>query len=712
MLGFVFAGHRGGENMSASTDDKASLRTDGHWFLVCFLLAFGFHFWGMTVGWQSKNLPGNEFRQTQTAISSYWIEANDDFSLAYPTPILGKPWSIPMEFPLYQWTTVMVHRTSNWSLTKSGRAVSIGCFYLTLPAVFLALRRWRVAPAHRWAVLAVIVTCPFYIYFTRGVLIETMALMFSWWFWVAFERAVTDRSKAWLMVAMVAGAGAGLVKVTTYLLYLLPAAVWACNRLWRNRRGEWRVDLGWMSAAVALPFAVTLWWLHFADATKAENPLATFIVSDNLTEFNLGTNATRFSGEMWLTKLHMVAQNVTWLPLLIVGGLLMAGPARRRWREICACVGWFASVLLLFPVLYALHDYYYAANAMLLLTAVGLVVVALIESPVASGIKVSLLAIVLLSQGWRYVEYYYPSQSAVSIGGDGLTRSLQAVTRPEDVIVVWGQDWSSITPYYARRKAVMLRDDVAQDTAQVEAALRNIADEKIGAVVISGDRSGADNLIALFSQYGVGRRPTYLCNGTKVFLPPEREPDAVKALLTQPQAGVTIAPGVDVPRRNLADRWVDFADLWPWEKTPFQAMEPKPMRFYSQFGPNADGSSGVLQFGAHPVTRLVFSLPAGRRILRSSLQMKLDAYRSDLSDSDATDGVDVSLYAIASDGSRQLLASRFFNPRTIREDRGELRPLEFVFSLERAGEVELDFTPGPESNLTRDWIELGPLQID
>lgn len=666
----------------------------------------------MTVGWQSKNLPGNEFRQTQTAISTYWIEAENDFSPAYPTPILGKPWSIPMEFPLYQWITVVIHRLTDWSLTKSGRAVSIACFYFTLPAVFLLLRRWQVASAHRWAVLAVILTCPFYIYFTRGVLIETMALMCSLWFWVAFERAVIGRSKGWLILAVISGAGAGLVKVTTFMLYLLPAAAWAIGRLWRNRRSEWRIDFGWMVATVVLPFAATLWWLHFADASKAENPLATFIVSGNLTEFNLGTNETRFSGQMWLTKLHLIAENLTAVPILIAMGILLAGPARRRWREVGACAVWFMSALLLFPVLYTLHDYYYAANTALLLVALGLVIVALAESQVARWIKVSVLLMILTTQGWRYLEYYYPSQSAVSIGGDGLTRSLQAVTDPRDVIVVLGQDWSSITPYYARRKAVMLRDDAARDPNLVEAALANLDGEKIGALVIVGKRDGEQWLIDRAEARGLDRRPTYLWHDARVYLPREREAGAVEALLRHSFPGVSIAPGVDVPKRDHANHWVNYADLWPWERTPFEAMTPKPVRFFSQFGPAADGSRGVLMFGGHPETRLVFALPAGEHVLRGSLQLGLDAYRNDLKDNEATDGVEVMLSALGADGSREVLATRYFDPRHNLDDRGERRPLEFSFALEQAGEVELALLPGPAGNLTRDWIKLGPLVIE
>ncbi|MES1167626.1 MAG: hypothetical protein ABUL61_00510, partial [Oleiharenicola lentus] len=153
------------------------------WIFSVFAAALVFGLWGFSVGWQSRNLPGIEFRQAQTALSIHYIQEERNFSIDYPTPVLGKPWSIPMEFPLYQWTAALIGDATGYSATKSGRLVTIACFYLMLPAVWLLLGRWQVAPGRRWMTLAVIVSSPFYIFYGRGVFIETMALMFSLWFW-------------------------------------------------------------------------------------------------------------------------------------------------------------------------------------------------------------------------------------------------------------------------------------------------------------------------------------------------------------------------------------------------------------------------------------------------------------------------------------------------------------------------------------------------
>lgn len=685
-------------------------RGEGRLALALFLACLGFHAWGMTVGWTSRNLPGGEFRQAQTALSAHWIKADRDFSLAYPTPVVGKPWSVPMEFPLYQWTVVVTSELTNWSLTKAGRAVSIACFYLALPAVFLLLARWRVAIAHRWLVLAVVVSCPFYIFYTRGFLIETMALMFSLWFWVGFERGVGGRSKTWLAVAVIAGAGAGLVKVTTFMLYLLPAAWWAAARLWAARRGAWKTDFAWMTAAVAVPFAATLAWLRFADAVKARNPLGVEFTSGNLTAFNFGGPGDRWSPELWATKAGIVAGELSWLPAMLGCALLVPLVARSRWREILACLAWFASVLVVFPVLYAHHEYYYAANTVLLLLAMGLALVALAERGVARWLVWTCAVAIVAGQGWRYMERYHPVQSAYSPGGDGLTTSLRALTNPGDVIVALGQDWNSMTAYYSQRRAVMLREHVGRDAGRVERALAALDGEKIGALVIVGQPDGQQWLIDRASVRGIGREPVYLWRDARVYLPQARRAELAEAVLEHAFHEVSLAPGVEVPQPRLAARWVDVGALPKRHQHFFRGMRPRPVRLWASFGPALDASSGTPLYGAHPVTRLVFSLPAGRHVLKASLQMGVDAYRSDLEDSEATDGVEVSLHQVAPVG--RALAGRYFNPRTNAGDRGALRPLEFAFTLEQAGEVELYFGPGPAGRDTRDWIQLGPLTIE
>jgi hypothetical protein len=348
----------------------------------------------------------------------------------------------------------------------------------------------------------------------------------------------------------------------------------------------------------------------------------------------------------------------------------------------------------------------------LLLVAMGLALVALVESRAPRWLAAVAVALVLLGQAGRYLTWYYPGQRLISFGGDELSVSLRMVTNPRDVIVILGQDWNSMTPYYAQRRAVMFRDDIVQDRPRVERSLDGLAGEKIGALVVVGNPEGALGLIDAAEARGINPQPIYVWRDARVFLPLARRDELVNTLLDASFGEVRLAPGVQAPRTDLAGRWFDLASLRRREQIPFNGMQPRPVRFFARFGPTMDGSSGQPMYGAHPVSRLVFALPAGRHVLRSSLQMKLEAYRLDLPDKDASDGVEVSLFALGTGGERKQLATRYFDPRHNKDDRGNLRPLEFAFTLPVAGEVELFFGPGPAGRDTRDWIELGPLKIE
>ena len=117
----------------ANRHDRSWLR---HWPKLALFVALGLHAWLVSANWSSRFLAGHEFRQGQTALSAFFIAHDQDYSLAYPTPVFGPPWSIPMEFPLYQWATAWLSTKTQWSIVESARALNLACFYLTLPAVF------------------------------------------------------------------------------------------------------------------------------------------------------------------------------------------------------------------------------------------------------------------------------------------------------------------------------------------------------------------------------------------------------------------------------------------------------------------------------------------------------------------------------------------------------------------------------------------------
>jgi hypothetical protein len=120
----------------------------------------------------------------------------------------------------------------------------------------------------------------------------------------------------------------------------------------------------------------------------------------------------------------------------------------------------------------------------------------------------------------------------------------------------------------------------------------------------------------------------------------------------------------------------------------------------------------VALFGAHPVTRLRFALPAGTHRLTTTFLINPDAYEHLPDNTQPTDGVEVSLLSVPAPGEPQVIFyQRLFTPATTWRDRGT-QAIDVRFTLPAAGEIELFVGPGPDGQDGRDWASLGPLQID
>ncbi len=681
--------------------------------LLLFCAALVFHVWGATVGWTTLNLPGCEFRQTQTAISAFFIRQEHNFSLAYPTPVLGKPWSIPLEFPLYQWTVVWVADGLGMPLTQAGRTVSLACFYLALPALYLLLARIGLTRARRLLVLGLVVTCPLYIYYARAFLIETMALMFGAWFLQGYVQAVEKRNWMWLAVAGLAGTGCGLVKVTTFLFFLLPAFLWTLWWFWTDWHQPARVRaLGgrflWCSLAVAGPFAASIWWVHFTDAIKALSVAGQFLISDRLTGYNFGTGV-RFSPDLWRQHWHVLTHDLTTVPVLCGCTLVALVFARRWWWLIGLLVMFFFAVQLIFPILYAWHEYYYVASAFTLMVAFGLAVCGAFESRMP---RVAAWAVALAVYGLQagdYLTYYYPDQKAISEGGDNLTRALRQVMAPREVMVIAGNDWSSLTPYYAQRRALMIRLSLEHTWDMIEPAFAQLQDEDVTALVLFGDQSRNQTLIDLAARYfHIDPRPAFRWRNVVVLLHDQVRPFAAALLQNVPEITLLDPPASasnPLLRHDLAT-----AGLLRRYQDNFQGMTPRPFKFYTTFGTDPFEYDGRKFFSAHPDTRLWFKIPGGPRTFSAEVTILPEAYSPKIAEADRSDGIEIRLEEERPDGVRALLFSQMINPRDVASDRG-LRRIEHAFVLAHAGVVVLTVGPGPHGNYARDWAMLGSVEI-
>ena len=689
------------------------------WMTVAVVsLLLGFHAWGVSVGWRNSSMYGNEFRQTQTAITALFIQRDHDFSLAYPTPVLGKPWSVPFEFPLYQWTVVAVSDVTGLSLMHAGRVVSMVCFYLSLPAIWLLLGWLGIAGSRRLLALGTVLTCPLYIFYARAFLIETMALMFSLWFLYAYLTAVERRSWIWLVVANGAGVGAGLVKVTTFMLYLIPAGVWSLAWLWRDRParpgnqgwGKAVRTAGWIAAATALPFAATYGWIRFTDGVKALNPSSRDLVSSAMNSYNFGTWETRFSAAVWSQHVQIMFADVisvTVFALAAALGLLYAG----RWKaRIAWCVGLFVAVQALFPLLYAWHEYYFVANGVLLMAAMAFVICGLLESAAPRAVVWVLILGLFAGQIAQYAVHSYPLQAHERGGPTDLTRALRVVTEPADVLVIAGEDWASMTPFYAQRRALMIRRDKDVDRAYLAEAFARLKGEKVAALVLDGAQRDNHGLRELATRcFDIDPQPVFTYGTATVYLARRQRTSAITVLRTTYFRDLVLLGHGGTGSDPFTRRDVPITELLPIQRELFADMSPMPVRFYTTFGWSLAEIAGEKFVGAHPDCRLWFRVPPGTRSIAAKFWITPGAY-ADLAPGTATDGVEFAVYEQRADGSKRQLFDRLLDPVANVVDRG-MQALHIDVQVEPGSEVLFETGPGRNRNYSRDWAAWGPITI-
>lgn len=681
---------------------------------ILFVVLLVFSAWGIGVGWRSMNLPGCEFRQTQTAVSAYFIQKENNFSLAYPTPVLGKPWSIPMEFPLYQWTVVGVSNGTGMALTQAGRAVSAVCFYLGLPAFYLLLGRLGLTHPRRLLALGFILSCPLYIYYARSFLIETMAVMFGAWFMLAYVRSVEQRNFGWLLLAAVTGVGCGLVKVTTFLFFLMPAFVWTL--CWFRKDWQQSAEVRfraltrrvlWCALAVALPFAASIWWVNYSDAIKARSVAGAFLQSGPMSAYNWGYGV-RFSADVWRQHWEILFNEITSVTVLVSSGLIALFFARRWWGVILVLVGSFFVVQIMFPVLYAWHAYYYVANALALMLAFGLAVCGLCESRLPRWAVWLLVWGLYGMQAWSYLSFYYPDQKRIVMSGSNLTEALRRITAPDDVLVISGNDWSSMTPFYAQRRAYMVRQNLETTWSVILPAFEQLQGEDVTALVLHGDQSNNQMLIDSAARYfQIDPRPAFRWRDVTVLLHEQLRPQAPALLRDVPE--IELLNPAASGENPLLRHEVEVAKVLPRLRTDFSQIKPTPFKYYATFDITQFEHEGGRVYGTHPDTRFWFKVAAGRHVFTAKAGLVPSAY-GEVAYPDQSDGVEVRLEQEMPDGSKVLLFAKTINPRDSAADRG-LLPIEQAFELPHDGVIVLSVGPGPQGNYARDWAVLGQIEI-
>jgi hypothetical protein len=401
------------------------------------------------------------FRQTQTALSAYWMWRGGPW-FAYETPVLGYPWAVPFEFPIYQ-ALVAALRTAGVSIDIGGRLLSFGFYLGCLWPLWLFFRTTKLPQTAFLATGSLLLWSPIYIYWSRTVLIESCALFFCLLWLALLARFLQTATAGSLIGAMLAGLAGILCKVTTFpavaavagLLILADA-----YRAWSAGTLVTRYRVYAVAATVFIvPLAAETAWDAFSNAIRSHNPFgAVKLTSRTLGPWVYGTWQQRFGpelwGVLWNRSVPEIFGSTATAALAIVGiGLL----SRDYVVPILVAALAFMIPFFMFTNLHIVHNFYQYANAIFALAALGIAIAAIAEAR-QRVLAPLLLAIFVSGQIYFFHRNFAPIISA-DISNDrvlGISLLARDKTQPTDSLIVIGQDFSSAVAYYSERKSLTI----------------------------------------------------------------------------------------------------------------------------------------------------------------------------------------------------------------------------------------------------------------
>jgi hypothetical protein len=438
------------------------------------------------------------FRQTQTALTSYWM-IEEGWKLAYETPVGGYPWTIPFEFPIYQALVAFASSVFNTPLDATGRIVSfvflLGCAW----PIRLITKRLGLKKEVAWIICVLLWSSPLYLFWGRTFMIETTAVFFTL---VAIAYALDMLHKEpplKSVILFIAFASVGMLqKVTTVAPALLVMSFVILivhlkenGLMFPSMRKILLVGISFL-----IPFALAFLWTGFTDAIKSQSEFGTSLTSSALSNWNFGSLEQRFDFRVlgrifWKRIIASNAGGILGLALLIYGFI---SAEKRTRRILLVSLVLFVLPVFIFTNLHYVHTYYQLSSALFL---IGMVSIALAQIDLKYPRKKYLAPIVLLLLISHNIYSYHTNFATFTLQKFDLSNSRSLVisdiikryTNKNSGIVIFGAGWNSEIAYYSKRKTFTVPNWFKQYDSVWKAPANFIGDLDLGAVVFIQEKS-------------------------------------------------------------------------------------------------------------------------------------------------------------------------------------------------------------------------------
>jgi hypothetical protein len=453
-------------------------------FSIAVIFAFGAAVFWLATSWQPL-IDQHEFRQAQTAVTSLYLQPSIKGLFNYETPVLGSPWSIPFEFPLYQLLVYWTGQLLPLPLHSAGRLLSALFGLLCIFPAQGLMQLFRIKKNGQYCFFVLYFSSSIYLYWNRTFMIESTALFFTLSSLYLYSKLRLSAGYPYnsfggypisyflFFMALLLGL---LTKVTTILpSFILIAFDLLTNAVVRPTLSSRSSALSWRkiilcSICLAVSFFVLKSWLTHADSLKSMNQIGQSLTSEALTDWNYGTLKQRFGKALWgSVVVGRMLTPVGFVPALflilvpICASLSRQKAFRIEIVFILGCIFLWLAPLLLFTNLHLVHDYYQCANQVFLLMALAASFSEATEIVDDSRIKSLIFFSICIFVVGSLINFSYSSgylRASIMRDSSKLVagKIIQDNTPNESAILVVGDDWSSAFSYHSRRRSLSLPD--------------------------------------------------------------------------------------------------------------------------------------------------------------------------------------------------------------------------------------------------------------
>lgn len=427
----------------------------------------------------------HSFRQTQTALSAFYLA--DGFRLDYLTPVVGYPWSIPFEFPLFQWVVINTSNLFQLPLTSSGRLISLVFSLLCLIPINGLIIRSGMKSSESLYMQSLFLSSPIYIFWAGTFMIESTALFFILSFlFFAYKIYQKKENNYDFIFATLFLTLAFLQKATTALpifclcIFLFTIKTNGYKYFYKPMfiKNNYKLLI-----TFGLPLIIGVCWVNFTDFIKEQNTIGYYLTSSALWNFNWGDLSTRFSTTLWhdvVIKRSIFQSSAHYLSaIIILFSLFIKNKFFLKEKTIISLIA-FTLAFLFFPKLHVIHNYYQYANTIFYLFSLffatqniiisySLYRIDKLRNPVnlfekfffLLNIKNILFPLIVILSMINYYNsnYHFKKNNIITIENNRTLILADFIKKNSPIdkpIVIYGYQWNSELAFYAERKSLSL----------------------------------------------------------------------------------------------------------------------------------------------------------------------------------------------------------------------------------------------------------------